>query len=74
MRSLVRMDHESERQSMGWVQHYGKGRVFYTSLGHGREAWTNPHFQRLVARGIYWAIGAQPKAPSKSAMDMKFAR
>jgi len=74
MRSLVRMNRESERQSMGWVQHYGKGRVFYTSLGHGREAWTNPHFQRLVARGIYWAIGAQPKDPSKSAMDMRSAR
>ena len=46
---------------MGWVQPYGKGRVFYTALGHGREAWTNPGFQRLVVRGIYWAVGRDPK-------------
>jgi type 1 glutamine amidotransferase len=63
MRSLIRMDRGKERQSMGWVQPYGKGRVFYTSLGHGREAWANPHFQRLVVRGAYWAAGRKPKSP-----------
>jgi type 1 glutamine amidotransferase len=63
MRSLVRMNQGDERQSMGWVQTYGKGRVFYTSLGHGREAWTNPQFQRLVVRGIYWSVGRKPKDP-----------
>lgn len=63
MRSLVRMNQGNERQSMGWVQDYGKGRVFYTSLGHGREAWENPVFQRLAVRGIYWAVGRAPKDP-----------
>lgn len=48
---------------MGWVQPYGKGRVFYTSLGHGKEAWTNRHFQRLVVRGLYWSVGRKPKEP-----------
>jgi len=55
----------NERQSMGWVQDYGKGRMFYTSLGHGRAAWANPHFQRLVVRGAYWAAGRKPKDPPK---------
>ena len=59
MRSLIRMNRDTERQSMGWVQPYGKGRVFYTSLGHGIEAWKNPQFQRLVVRGIYWAAGRE---------------
>jgi type 1 glutamine amidotransferase len=63
MRSLIRMNRGEERQSMGWVQPYGKGRVFYTSLGHGREAWTNPQFQRLVVRGLYWSAGRKPKDP-----------
>jgi type 1 glutamine amidotransferase len=63
MRSLVRMNRGNERQSMAWVQNYGKGRVFYTGLGHGKEAWTNPQFQRLVVRGMYWAAGRQPKDP-----------
>ncbi|MFO8013579.1 MAG: ThuA domain-containing protein [Phycisphaerae bacterium] len=63
MASLLRIDRDGERQSMAWVSHYGKGRVFYTGLGHGREAWTNPHFQRLVVRGMYWAAGRDVKDP-----------
>ncbi|HUT36847.1 MAG TPA: ThuA domain-containing protein [Planctomycetota bacterium] len=62
---LVKMDRDKEQQSMGWVTEYGKGRVFYTSLGHGRPAWENPHFQRLVLRGLYWAVGREPKDPPK---------
>jgi type 1 glutamine amidotransferase len=61
MRSLIRMNRGKERQSMGWVSHYGKGRMFYTGLGHGRAAWSNPHFQRFVIRGMYWAAGRQVK-------------
>ena len=63
MRSLLAMNRGNERQSMGWVRDYGKGRMFYTSLGHGREAWTNPHFQRLVVRGITWSAKREVKDP-----------
>lgn len=63
MRCLIRMSRGEERQCMGWVQHYGQGRVFYTGLGHGRAAWENPQFQRLVVRGLYWAAGREPKDP-----------
>ena len=63
MRSLIHMDRGDERQSMGWVRDYGKGRMFYISLGHGREAWVNPAFQRLTLRGLYWAVGRPPKDP-----------
>jgi len=64
MRSLIRMNRGEERQSMGWVvSQYGKGRLFYTGLGHGREAWANPHFQRLVVRAMYWAAGHEVKDP-----------
>lgn len=63
--SLIRIDRGKEQQSMGWWHPYGKGRVFYTSLGHGRPAHENPHFQRLVLRGFYWAAGREPKDPEK---------
>ena len=63
MRSLTRMNRGNERQSMAWVSSYGKGRVFYTSNGHDRRAWDNPHFQRLVVRGAYWAAGRKVKDP-----------
>lgn len=63
LHSLGRMDRGQEQQSMIWVQDYGKGRVFNTTLGHGKEAFDNPQFQRLVVRGLYWAAGREPKDP-----------
>jgi type 1 glutamine amidotransferase len=63
MRSLTRMNRDNERQSMSWVSSYGKGRVFYTGNGHGREAWSNPQFQRLVVRAAYWAAARNIKDP-----------
>lgn len=63
MRSLVRMSRGNERQSMGWVSDYGKGRLFYTGLGHDRPAWSNPSFQRLVVRAMYWAARREVKDP-----------
>jgi len=61
--SLGKMDRGKEQQSMVWVQKIGKGRVFNTTLGHGKAAFDNPHLQRLVVRGLYWAVGQKPKDP-----------
>ena len=63
LHSLGRIDRGQEQQSMIWVQEAGKGRVFNTTLGHGKAAFDNPHFQRLVVRGLYWAAGREPKDP-----------
>ncbi len=63
LHSLAHMDRGQEQQSMVWVQQHGKGRIFNTTLGHGKQAWDNPHFQRLVVRGLYWAVGRDPKDP-----------
>jgi type 1 glutamine amidotransferase len=40
-----------------WIRNYGKGRVFYTSMGHREDVWTSPQFQSLVVGGILWAVG-----------------
>lgn len=40
-----------------WIRNQGKGRVFYTSMGHREDVWTSPEFQNLVVGGITWAIG-----------------
>ena len=63
LHSLGRIDRDKEQQSMIWAQDYGKGRVFNTTLGHGKAAFANPQFQRLVVRGLYWAAGREPKDP-----------
>ncbi len=40
-----------------WARMHGKGRVFYTALGHREDVWTNPLFQELLLEGILWALG-----------------
>jgi type 1 glutamine amidotransferase len=40
-----------------WVRLQGKGRVFYTSLGHREDIWTNPFFQAIAQGGIAWTLG-----------------
>lgn len=62
---LASMKERNETREMAWVRDYGKGRVFYSANGHGREAWTNPAWQRLMVRALYWAAGREPKDPPK---------
>lgn len=40
-----------------WARMDGKGRVFYTSMGHREDVWTNPVFQKVLTGGINWAVG-----------------
>jgi uncharacterized protein len=41
-----------------WARMHGKGRVFYTSLGHREDVWTNPMFQSIAMGGLNWASGS----------------
>ena len=36
---------------------YGKGRVFYSSLGHTRESWQDPNVQTMYLEAIRWVLG-----------------
>lgn len=40
-----------------WARMQGKGRVFYTSMGHREDVWTNPVFQAVLTGGLNWALG-----------------
>jgi len=57
-----------------WVRNYGKGRVFYTALGHREDVWDpntpenfkreNPRevsdaYQKHILGGIQWALGLE---------------
>jgi len=41
---------------LAWTFTEGKGRAFYTSLGHFPGAWENPTFLRHVAGGLSWVV------------------
>ena len=40
-----------------WAHRYGKGRVFYTAMGHSEETWRSERFQEILFGGIDWALG-----------------
>lgn len=39
-----------------WARMHGKGRVFYTSMGHREDVWTNPTFQQIMLGGFAWVL------------------
>lgn len=43
---------EFDRKLLGYTRPYGKGRVFYTGLGHDEQAFSHPEFQDLIHKGI----------------------
>ncbi len=40
-----------------WAKTYGKGRVFYSSLGHTKESWTDPNVSKMYLEAIKWVLG-----------------
>lgn len=52
---------------IAWTRAYGKGKVFYTSLGHSEAMWENPEYQTHILGGIKWALGLERpgKAPAR---------
>ncbi|MCX8160564.1 MAG: ThuA domain-containing protein [Candidatus Saccharicenans sp.] len=40
-----------------WKKYYGKGRVFYSSLGHVASDFDVPEAREILKRGILWAAG-----------------
>ncbi len=42
---------------MAWIKSYGKGRVFYSGLGHSAEVYWNPSILEHFLAGIQYALG-----------------
>ena len=42
-----------------WKKTYGKGRVFYSSLGHRAAEFENPNMATILRRGVNWAARAE---------------
>ena len=42
-----------------WAKMYGKGRVYYTTLGHVEANWDKPEFQQMITEAITWAMGLE---------------
>ena len=43
--------------AVAWVKMYGKGRVFYSTLGHTKESFSDPEIRRMYEEAVKWALG-----------------
>ena len=41
---------------LAWAKDYGRGRVFYTALGHREEVWQSALYQQHILGGIRWVL------------------
>jgi uncharacterized protein len=51
---IHRTDHDFP---VAWSKMYGKGRVFYSTLGHTEESWQDPDIHKMYFEAIRWALG-----------------
>jgi uncharacterized protein len=42
--------------AVSWAKMYGKGRVFYTTLGHVENNWDKPEMQTMFIEAIKWVF------------------
>ncbi|MBI3973158.1 MAG: ThuA domain-containing protein [Chloroflexi bacterium] len=47
-----------------WVREIGRGRLFYSALGHDARSFAHPGLRELLTRGIRWAARLEPVASS----------
>ena len=59
-------DHTPGLYPLAWCRQYGKGRVFYTALGHRQDVWTAPWYQQHLLGGLRWALGEAGATPSRA--------
>jgi uncharacterized protein len=52
--NIHRTDHDF---AVAWAKDYGKGRVFYSTLGHTRESWDDPDIRTMYFEAIKWVLG-----------------
>ncbi len=56
--------HRSDRDfAVAWTKMYGKGRVFYSTLGHTEESWQDPDVRKMYFEAIRWALGLTGGSP-----------
>ena len=77
---LIDMDRHPNTKVPGdypvaWCKEYGKGRVFYTALGHRPDVWKSLVYQQHLLGGIRWALGLDPgnATPQRQATSLPSA-
>ena len=49
--------YERSNYPIAWPRLEGKGRVFYTAMGHTTAIWKDPVFRQMILGGVNWVTG-----------------
>ena len=49
---------------VAWKRRYGRGRVFYSSLGHVAQEFDVPEMRTILHRGMLWAAREEARTES----------
>jgi type 1 glutamine amidotransferase len=63
-----RPDHDN---ALAWTHTFGKGRVFYTALGHREEVWRDSRYQQHLLGGLRYVLGLAGGDATPSAAEGK---
>ena len=50
-------DYARPEYPITWCSNYGKGRVFYTGLGHVEKMWENDDYKKMLSESLKWTLG-----------------
>ena len=48
---------DEQTRPLAWCHEFEGGRSWFTALGHKKEAYADPTFQKHILGGILWAMG-----------------
>jgi type 1 glutamine amidotransferase len=52
----LRGNRKDRDNALAWIHEYGKGRVFYTALGHRDDVWKDERFQKHLLGGLRYVL------------------
>lgn len=58
---------------ISWARDFGKGHVWYTSLGHREDVWESSDYQKHILGGIRWALGLDPADAAPQDLHVKLS-
>jgi len=60
--TMTGAEYERGPYPVAWARRHGRGRVFYSALGHFEAEWEDPAFLSSLLGGLRWAFGDAPAA------------
>lgn len=51
---MIGLEYQRPPYPLTWARREGKGRVFYTALGHREDVWSSEFFQQVILAGLNW--------------------